>query len=80
MTREEVFSKLSEVFQDVFDDDGIVISEETKAEDIVGWNSLEHMNLLTAAEECFDIKFNMDEAAMMKNVGEMADMILKRMS
>lgn len=80
MTREELFIKLNEIFQDVFDNDGITISEETKADDIQGWDSLEHMNLIAAVEECFGIKFNMGEVTMMKNVSEMADIILKRLS
>ena len=40
MTREDVFEKLTEIFQDVFDDDSIELSEETTAEDIEDWDSL----------------------------------------
>ncbi len=79
MTREAVFEKLNEVFQDVFDDDGITVGEGTTSADIEDWDSLEHINLLVAVEKCFSIKFNMGEVSTMKNVGAMVDIILERM-
>lgn len=78
MTREEVFEGLNEVFRDVFDDEGIVVTDETTADDIEDWDSLEHINLIVAVEDHFDMKFNMGEVSTMKNVGEMADIILSR--
>lgn len=78
MSREEIFDKLNEVFQDVFDDESIVVSDETTADDIEDWDSLEHINLVVAVEEAFKIKFNMGEVNNMKNVGEMVDIILTR--
>ena len=78
MTREEVFGKLNEVFQDVFDDDSITVKDGTTADDIEDWDSLEHINLVVAVERCFGIKFTMGEVTGMKNVGEMADIILAR--
>lgn len=78
MTREEVFKGLHEVFWDIFDDEGIQIYDETTADDIEDWDSLEHINLVVAVEKKFHIKFNMGEVNNMKNVGEMVDIILKR--
>lgn len=76
MTREEVFEKLNEVFRDVFDDESITVAEQTTADDIEDWDSLEHINLVAAVEQEFGIKFNMGQVVTMKNVGEMADIIL----
>lgn len=78
MTREEIFKNLNEVFQDVFDDDEITVNDETTANDIEDWDSLEHINLVVAVEKKFNIKFNMGEVNAMKNVGEMVDIILTR--
>lgn len=78
MTREEVFERLNNVFQDVFDDDDIVVNEETTSNDIEDWDSLEHINLVVAVEKEFKIKFNMGEVNSMKNVGEMVGIILER--
>jgi len=78
MSREEVFATLNEVFQDVFDDTSITVKEETTSEDIDGWDSLEHINLIAAVEQEFGMKFSMGQVVTMKNVGEMADIILSQ--
>ena len=76
MTREEIYVKLNEVFQDVFDDEDIMVNDSTVASDVDGWDSLEHINLIVAVERCFGIKFTMGETTGLKNVGEMVDRII----
>ena len=78
MSREEVFAALNEVFQDVFDDTSIKVKDETTSEDIDGWDSLEHINLIAAVEQEFGMKFSMGQVVTMKNVGEMAGIIQER--
>lgn len=80
MSREEVFARLNEVFRDVFDDEDITVTDETTADDIEEWDSLEHINLLAAVEQEFGMKFTMGQVVSMKNVGEMADIIISRIS
>ncbi len=77
MSREEVYEKLLLVFRDVFDNRRIKISDETISTDIVGWDSLMHIQLINAVQDEFNIEFTVEEAANMKNVGEMVDWILK---
>jgi acyl carrier protein len=79
MTREEVYERLNEVFREVFDDEEITVNDETTADDIEDWDSLEHINLVNAIEEEFDMKFNMGQIVSMKNVGEMVDIILENL-
>lgn len=78
MTKEEVINRLNEVFISVFDDEEIKITEATTADDIEDWDSLEHINLLVAVEQEFNMKFNMNEVGNMKNVGDMIDIIISR--
>ena len=78
MTRKAVYEKLNEVFQDIFDDESILVNDSTTADDIEDWDSLEHINLVVAVEKKFGIKFNMGEVNGMKNVGEMVDIIMSR--
>lgn len=77
MTREEVFERLNRVFREVFDDDGIEVTDTTTADDIEDWDSFEHINLVVAIEEEFSFKIPMGKTVTMKNVGEMADLILE---
>ena len=79
MTREEVFERLNEVFRDIFDDDTIEVNDDTTADDIEDWDSLEHINLVNAIEDEFDMKFDMGQIVSMKNVGEMVDIILEKL-
>lgn len=78
MKNEEIYEKINEVFQEIFDDESILVSEETTSDDIEDWDSLEHINLVVAIEKRFGIKFNMEEVNRFKNVGEMANLIAER--
>lgn len=78
MNQEEIYQRLEEVFQEVFDDETITVKAETTANDIDDWDSLEHINLIVAIEKEFGFKFNMNEVTSMKNVGEMVKIIQER--
>lgn len=78
MTREKIFDKLNRVFQDVFDNETLELEDNTTADDIEEWDSLTHIDLVVAVEREFGIKFSMGEVRKMQNVGEMVDIILKR--
>ena len=78
LTREEVFNRLTKVFQDVFDDEEICLTDNTVSSDIEDWDSLNHINLVVSVEKEFGIKFSMGETQKMKNVGEMVSIIQER--
>ena len=78
MSREEMLKKVNEIFWDVFDDDSIVVTEETTAADIEDWDSLTHITLISEVENEFDFTFAMKDHLGMKNVCEMLDIIEKQ--
>ena len=78
MTREEVYEELNGVFQDVFDDESIVVNDETTANDSEDWDSLEHINLIVSVEKKFGVKFNIGEVHSMQKVGDMVTLILAK--
>lgn len=77
MTREEVYRRLNKIFQEVFDDDSIMVNDSTTSDDIEDWDSFEHINLVVAVEGEFSFKIPMGKVVTMKNVGEMVDIILE---
>lgn len=77
MEREEVYERLNNVFREVFDDDSIVLNDNTTSDDIEDWDSFEHINLVVAVEEEFSFKIPMGKVVTMKNVGEMVGIILE---
>ena len=76
----ETFEQLNSVFCRVFDDNDIKISSETTANDIDGWDSLSHVNLVVAIEKHFRIKFKSSEIMKWKNVGQMQESIKEKLS
>ena len=74
----EIYERLNEVFQDVFDDDSLSVGPNTTAADIEEWDSLSHITLMAAVEDEFRLKFSMKEVVEMKNVGEMVSIIAAR--
>ena len=77
MTHEAIMEKLNEIFQDIFDDDTLVITENTTANDIEDWDSLEQINLLTAIEKKFNIKFKLADVRGLKDVGDLLDLVAR---
>jgi acyl carrier protein len=63
---------LTEVFRQVFDDPEILLTPETTADDIDGWDSLSHVNLIVAVANRFNIRFKPKEILGFKNVGDLA--------
>jgi len=78
MTIKKALDVATEIFRDVFDDESITISESTTAKDIEDWDSLEHINLVLALEDRFNLKFTMDEVVGMENVGDMINIVMER--
>ena len=78
MDAKELRKRLTEVFRDVFDDDSIVITADTTADDIEDWDSIEHITLIGAVEDELRMKFKMGEVSGMNNVGEMMKIIAAR--
>jgi acyl carrier protein len=77
-SRTEISSRLLSVFQDVFDDDTIVLDDSTTASDIEGWDSLAHIGLVIAIEREFSIRMAAKEVGDLKNVGQMIGLIENR--
>lgn len=77
MTAEQILKELEEIFRDNFDDDDIVLTRETTADDIEDWDSLEQINLLTAIGKKYGVKFGIDDVSGLANVGDMVDLVLR---
>ena len=76
MERKEIFSKLNEIFEDVFDlDETPNLTDATSANDIEEWDSLSHIQLIVAIEKAFQMKFTSSEIMKWQNVGQMVDTI-----
>lgn len=77
MTEQEILNAVQDIFRDNFDDDTLEITRSTCADDIEDWDSLEQINLLTAMEKQFGVKFKLDDVRGLANVGDMVDLIIR---
>jgi acyl carrier protein len=80
MERNEIMNNLNGIFRKVFNNNTLSVTNELTANDVENWDSLSHMILITEIENAFAIKFKLKELNKMKNVGDMADIILTKLS
>lgn len=80
MQNEALLEQVQEIFRDVLDDEEIVLQEISTAEDVEGWDSLTHIQLIVAIEKHFKIKFTSKEILSWKNVGELVDCLAAKLA
>ena len=78
MEKNEIVEVIAGTVRDIMDDKSLVISEDTAPEDVDGWDSVTHVNLVTALEEKYDVKLSLREMMSWETVGDLADTILNK--
>jgi acyl carrier protein len=71
----EILKTVNEVFRDILDNEQIVLTYETTANDVEEWDSLTHIQLVVAVEKKCKIRFTSREIQSWNKVGEMIDSI-----
>ena len=77
MNQAEVIAQLQTIFDTVFLEP-VVLTRAISAKDVPEWDSLTHISLMVAVEKSFGVRFRVGEVENTKNVGDFADLILKR--
>ena len=80
MERTEVIDILTEIFRKVLGDQSLVLSPELTANDTARWDSLSHMMLISEIESVFAVRFKLKDLNKMRNVGDMVDIIILKLS
>jgi len=57
MEPRQALEEVTAIFRQVLDDESVVLRETTTADDIEGWDSLTHIQLVVAVERHFGVKF-----------------------
>jgi len=71
----DIIAELNPIFRDILDQPDLTITRASNASNVEGWDSLAHVNLVTAIQQHYNIRFALGELEELKNVGEMADLI-----
>jgi acyl carrier protein len=76
----DLLPEIQEIFRDIFDDPSLVITRDSNASTVEDWDSLAHVNLVTAIEKKYKIRFALGELQDLKNVGDMIDLIQEKLA
>jgi len=75
-----ILAKVQEAFKASFDIDSRLVSLETTASDIPGWDSVGHLSLGAHLEEVFRISLDVDDLMEMENVRAIVRIIDAKLS
>ncbi len=71
----DIKERLTRVFHQVFANDTIQLTETMTADDVEGWDSFSHINLIIAVELEFNIEFTQREILNFDNIGALLSCI-----
>jgi acyl carrier protein len=78
MSEGSIWDTMLDIMRETFDDDDLEITRESTAQDVEGWDSLSHIELIVALEHAFGVQFRTGEIAGLRTVGELADLLTAR--
>ncbi len=76
---DNILEDLQPIFRDILDQPDLVVTRQSNAHNVDDWDSLAHINLVTAIEKHYKIKFALGELRELENVGDMIDLIQKKL-
>jgi acyl carrier protein len=79
MERSEIYAGLNDIFRRTLDDPAISLRPETNADDVEGWDSMNHILIIVAIEQRFGVKFQAAETEELKNVGELVHLLAEKL-
>jgi acyl carrier protein len=78
MEQVTVKPRLNAIFRDIFDDPKLEIRDDMTANDVEGWDSLSHIDLIVAVEKEFKIKLSTGDVRKLNNVGDFVRLISEK--
>jgi acyl carrier protein len=78
MTEDEIYAGLTEIFQDVFRREDLVLTPALTAKDVPGWDSFKQIEIMIAVEEKYGLRFRTRELESLRNVGDLAQAVLTK--
>ena len=80
MNREHIFPVVTGIIRDVLDLPDLALSAATSAENVEAWDSFNHIYIVLAVEAHFGVKFHTTEIEEIRNVGELVDLIDRKLN
>ena len=80
MTLQEILASFTRILRDLLLDDSIILTMETRREDIPNWDSFNYINFIVAVEQEFRVKFKIADIESFPNVGAIVTEMTKMLA
>ncbi len=77
MEQDKLIKELNKIFIDIFEDESILLNEHTTTSDLEAWDSLNHIQMITAVEKHYKIRFELNDLLNFKNVGDLCRGVIR---
>ncbi|HEY5742214.1 MAG TPA: acyl carrier protein [Terrimicrobiaceae bacterium] len=74
----DLIVRLETIFKDIFQEDAVHLTPDTTADDIPGWDSFTHINLMFSIEQAFGVSFTGEEIGSLSKIGDLVDLLKKK--
>ena len=71
----EIQHRLQGIFRDIFDDETLILTNETSSENFEEWDSLAQINIIAVCESEFAVKFSLNDIVGVRNAGDIVELI-----
>lgn len=78
----DILDLISKIVVDVLDEEDLVVTRDTTADDAEDWDSLAQIQMILAIEKEFGIKFSLQEIHQLNqvdNVGNMVNLVSQKL-
>jgi acyl carrier protein len=78
MSTEQIFNEVSDICKKVFNDNDLMITNDSSADSIDSWDSISNLFFIDTIEQKFSLKFSLDEIMNAQNIGDICAIIDKK--
>jgi acyl carrier protein len=76
---DEIYAEVRSIIAEILDQPDLQVNPNTRADDVEGWDSFNHINIVVAVEAHFGVKINTAEIEELRNVGELVALIERKL-
>ena len=80
MSSDDRLPEIQEIFRDILDEPNLVLDRHSNAENVPDWDSLAHVNLITAIEKRYNVKFALGQLQQLHHVGDLLDLLDQKLA
>jgi acyl carrier protein len=80
MDKHQILEGLTRIFRNITENHDLVLTPDLTADDVEGWDSLNHTLIIAEIQKQFNIKFTLSEVLKLENIGDLLTAVHNKMS